>query len=278
MARTINEIFADKMGRVAADATLGPLLTSTSKTAIYRLLLYISAVTDWTLENLHDLFRKEVDDTIAKMKPHSLQWYAERAVVFQYGFDLAGETDGYDNTGIADSDVEASKVVDYAAVIEQQSANIRLRIKVATDNGSDLEPLTTPQLTAFTTYMRRIKDAGVKLSITSTTADLLKLALRIKYNALVLDSNGARIDGVTQTPVQDAIHRFLKNLPFNGVFSVAKLEDAIQAVEGVSDVKIDIVQTKYGLLPFTSVDIDYTPDAGYLRILDEDLTIQFIPA
>lgn len=278
MARAITDIFNDKLQRVAADATLGPLLTSTSKTAVYRLILYISSVCDWTLENLHDLFRKEVAENIAAMKPHSLQWYAEMSKKFQYGYNLAGETDGYDNTGLTDDVVEASKVVDYAAVIEQQSANIRLRIKVATDNGTDLQPLTVDQLTAFTAYMAKIKDAGVKLSITSTVADSLKLSLRIRYNALVLNGAGGRIDGVTATPVQTAVKTFLKNLPFNGVFSVAKLEDAVQAVEGVQDVAIDLVQTKYGLLPFASVDIDYTPDAGYLRILDSDLTIQFIPA
>lgn len=278
MARTITDIFNDKMQKVAADVTLAPLLTSTSKAAVYRLILYISAVCDWTLENLHDLFRKEVAETIAAMKPHSLRWYAEKAKAFQYGYNLAGETDGYDNTGLSDTDIENSQIVAYAAVIEQQSANIRLRIKLATDNGNDLEPLTAPQLTAFTAYMQRIKDAGVKLSITSTVADSLKLSVRVRYNALVLNAAGARIDGVNATPVQLAIKAFLKNLPFNGVFSVAKLEDAVQAVEGVEDLAIDLVQVQYGLLPFASVDIDYTPDSGYLRIADSDLFIQFIPA
>lgn len=278
MARTINEIFQDKMQRVAADATLGPLLTSTSKVAVYRLILYISAVCDWTLESLHDLFKKEVNETIAAMKPHSLQWYAEKAKAFQFGRDLVTDADYYDNSGVSDSDVEASKIVNYAAVIEQQANNIRLRIKVANDNGTDLQPLTNPQLTAFTAYMQRIKDAGVRLTITSTAADSLKLSLRIKYNPLVLDSTGSRIDGSGSAPVKTAIRNFLKRLPFNGLFSVASMVDAIQAVEGVTDVKVDLVQTKYGALPFTSVDIDYIPDSGYLRIADTDLIIQYLPA
>jgi hypothetical protein len=283
MARTINEIFADKMNRVAADATLGPLLTSTSKVAIYRLLLYISAVCDWTLETLHDLFKKEVNETIASLKPHSPQWYAEKAKAFQYGYNLNGETDGYDNIGLTDSQIEASKIVAYAAVVEQPSTAIRIRIKVAKKIGDDLGPLTTPELNALRSYFQRIKDAGVKLgrngeAITSGVADSLMLALRVKYVPLVLNSDGERIDGQDNTPAQRAIRAYLENLPFNGVFSVAKLEDAIQKVDGIDDVKIDQVLTRYGLLPFTTVDIDYIPDSGYLRIADADLSIQFIPA
>jgi len=124
--------------------------------------------------------------------------------------------------------------------------------------------------------MTQIKDAGVKLLITSGPADNLRLVLRIEYNPLVINSTGARIDGVTMTPVKDAIKLHLQNLPFNGVFSVQKLVDAIQAVEGVNDISVDQVQTKYGLLNYTSVDISVIPDAGYLRIADEDLLETYI--
>lgn len=279
MARSINEIFTDKMNKLAADATLGPLLTSKSKVAVYRLILYLSAVQDWTLENLHDIFKREVAETIANMKPHSLQWYAVKAKAFQYGYNLVAETDYYDNTGISDDDIEDSKVVDYAAVVEQEiDSRLRLRVKVATDNGVDLGPLNADQLTAFTAYMHRLKDAGVKLNITSTNADSLKLSLRIKYNPLVLNAAGGRIDGTIATPIPDAIKVHLKNLPFNGVFSVARLVDAIQGVEGVEDVKVDLVQRKYAALDWSTIDIDYTPDSGYLRIADTDLTIQLIAA
>jgi len=275
MARTINEILTAKMQSLAADATLGPMLTSTSKVAVYRLLLYISAVHDFVLENLHDLFRKEVAETIAAMKPHSLQWYALKSKAFQYGFNLVADADYYNNAGISDADVADSLIVDHAAVVEQERG---LRIKVATSTGTDLQALTPGQLAAFVGYMKRIKDAGVKLAITTGPADDLKLSLRIKYNPLVLNGAGGRIDGISAEPVKEAIKYFLKNLPFNGVFSVQKLVDAVQAVEGVSDVSVDLVQSRYGALDFTSVDIDLTPDSGYLRVADADLLLQFIAA
>jgi len=148
---------------------------------------------------------------------------------------------------------------------------------VATTSGSDLASLSNDELNSFINYISKIKDAGVKCNITSGPADALKLVLRIVYNPLVISSTGARIDGTTMTPVADAIRAHLQNLPFNGVFSVQQLVDAIQAVDGVTDLSVDQVQTQYGALPFTSVDISVVPDAGYLRIDDSNLSITYIP-
>lgn len=270
MARTITNIQQSIIDNINSNATLNAQLTSTSATAIWRLWTYIIAVSIWALENLFDLFKSDVDETIAAMKPHSLQWYAEKSKAFQYGYSLPADTDKYDNTGIDDALIEASKIVDYAAVVEQQRG---IRIKVAEDNGTDLEALITAELNAFKAYMERIKDAGVKLTITSTAADLLKLNLTIKYDALVLLPTGGRIDGTSTAPVKEAIKAYLKNLPFNGILSTMKLIDAIQAVEGVKDLSLNNIQAKYGALPFTAIVISYTPDAGYLRIEDADLTI-----
>lgn len=260
---------------VAADPVLSPLLTSTSAVSVWRLIIYIVAAAIWTRDKLDDIFRSEIDDTIAALKPHSLQWYAGKAKDFEYGYNLVSEADYYDNTGLTDDVIAASKIISYAAVVEQTRG---VRIKVAKTVGADLGALSVDELNSFSAYMTQIKDAGVKLSITSGPADSLLLAIRIRYNPLVINSTGARIDGTTATPVADAIKAHLKNLPFNGVFSVQKLVDAIQAVEGVNDLNIDQVQTKYGALAFTSVDISVIPDAGYLRIDDVNLTITYTPA
>lgn len=272
MARTITEIQQSLLDKISLDTNLAPLLTSTSSVAIFRLFLYIVSFCAWTIENLHDFFKVEVAETIALMKPHSLRWYAEKSRAFQYGYPLVPETDGYDNTGIAEDVVAASKIVSYAAVVEKERG---VRIKVAKTVGSDLDALNAAELASFTAYLVDIKDAGVKLQITSGPADSLYLALRIKYNPLVLNASGARIDGTVSAPVKDAIKQHLKVLPFNGIFSVQKLVDAIQAVEGVMDLSIDQVQTRYGLLPYSMVNISVIPDAGYLRIADADLLLTY---
>jgi hypothetical protein len=213
---------------------------------------------------------------LARLKPHTLRWYATKALAFQYGFNLAIDSDTYDNTGFTEEQIDDSLIIKYAAVTEGDDK--KLRIKIVTETNGDLAPLSTPQKNAFTEYMKRVKDAGVKLQIDSLVADSLKLSLKIFYDPLTLNSDGQRIDGQQSEPVQDAVKTFLKNQPFNGVFVIAYLVDELQKVDGVVIPHVVSCETKYGAFTFTAVDVQYVPDAGYLRFEnDADLTIEFIP-
>lgn len=278
MARTITEIYEIMLAEKAAQSALDGL-TSTSITATWRLLFYIVAVCIWALEKLYDLFKLEVNEIIATKNPHQARWYVEMAKKFQYGYTPVAEKDYYDNTGIDPALVLASQIIAYAALVETPF----IRLKVAKKVGADLAPLSGPELAAFVAWVLRFKDAGVKLktsTITSTDPDNLKLTLRIKYNPLVLNSAGERLDATTLTPVKDGIKAYLANKSsedFNGLFSAQKLIDAIQAIDGVMDLSVDSMQKKYGALPFTTVDIDFVPDSGYLIIDDADLDITYIP-
>lgn len=279
MARTIIQIRDIILEAKASEAGLDDL-DSTSITSKWRLWIFIVATCIWTLEVVFDLFKIEVNEVIAKKNPHQARWYVEKAKEFQYGYNLVAERDYYDNTGIADDVLAASKIIAYAALVEQPF----LRLKVAKKVGADLAPLANAERDAFVAYILRVKDAGVKLkdsTITSTDPDDLYLELRVKYNPLVLNAAGGRLDGTTATPVPDGIKAYLANKSsndFNGVFSAQKLVDAIQAIEGAVDLHVDSIMKKYGALPFTSVDIDFVPDSGYLVIADANLIIQYIPA
>lgn len=276
MARTIDEIQQSMLAEIQADPVLSPVATSTSKTAIYRLFTRIVASCAWTVEVLFDTLKAEVNEILAALKPHTLRWYARKAAAFQYGYSLPIDSDTYDNTGVSEEDLEASLIVKYVAVTEGTVDN-RLRVKVATET-TDLTPLSAPQLEAFTEYISRIKDAGVRINIESNVADKIKLSLKIYYDPLILNGEGQRIDGSDAEPVQTAVKTYLKNLPFNGVFVLAYLTDSLQKVDGVVIPHIVSCETSYGILPFTSVDVQYLPDAGYLRFENEaDLTIEFLP-
>jgi hypothetical protein len=271
MARTKEEI---KQGILASKAS-NIILSQWNNSSVVSLWMLIADVfteAAYVLEMLFDFFKADVNETIDRMKPHSRRWYGEMAKKFQYGYNLVADSDYYNNTGIPEAVVEASRIIAFVAVVEQEKG---VRIKVAKYNGTDLVALTAPELAAFTFYMNRIKDAGVKLTITSSVADELKLVMRVRYNPLVLSSAGSRIDGASSTPVDDAVRLYLKNLPFNGVYSLQRHVDVIMAVEGVDDLAIDLVQSRYGALPFTNINIDRIPDSGYLRIANTDLTIQY---
>jgi len=280
MARSIQEVFDAAVTegiRLATDANLPDVVTmfgNTSRVAIWKILFYAVAFIIHALEVIYDLFRAEIDNDISLLKPHSARWYANIAKLFQYGFNLVAESDYYDNTGLTQDQITAAQIVAYAAVVEQQRG---IRIKVAKIVGNDLGALASNELDAFSEYMEEVKDAGIKLLITSGVADDLKSTLRMFYNPLVLAADGSRIDGTDPSPVQTAFNNYLKNLPFNGIFAPSLMVDQLQAVDGVVLVKDDLWQARYGALDYTNIDVQYNPDAGYLRIDPSNLAITFIP-
>jgi hypothetical protein len=280
MARSINVIFEEikaeaiSLATDAGDAAMLSMFNNTSKVAIWKLLFYAVAFAVFTLESIFDLFKIEMDERIKQLKPSSARWYAEKAKAFQYGLALIPESDLYDNTGLTQAQIDAMKIITHAAVVEQDRG---IRIKVAKTVGDDLAALTAPELAAFVAYMEAIKPAGIKLRITSTVADDLLTQLRIYYNPLVITDTGARIDGTDLEPVKTAFKNYLKNLPFNGLFVPQLMIDQLQKVDGVVIVQPDLWQARQGVNPFSNVDVEYVPDAGYLRISDLNLSLQFIP-
>jgi hypothetical protein len=276
MARTIAEIEQSIITSMQSDSVLSAHLTSTSKVALFRLVARIAATASWTVEVLFDTLKIEINEIIAKLKPHTLRWYATKALAFQYGYNLPLDSDVYDNSLLTEEEIDESKIIKYVAVTEGNDK--RLRIKVVTETDGALAPIEAGPLAAFAEYMALIKDAGVKLQIDSLDADKLKLSVKIFYNPLILNADGERLDGSDSQPIQKAIDTFLKNQPFNGVFVLAFLVDALQKVDGVVIPHIVDCQTAYGALPFTSVNVQYLPDAGYLRFEDpSDLTLEFVP-
>lgn len=275
MARTITEIQDDIISRITATAGLTDL-NSSSKVAVWRMWTYVVAVTVWALENLFDLHKNEVNTLINEKAPHSLRWYANKAKDFQYGSELVHEEDYYDNSNLSEDDLAERKIIAFSAIAEQAKG---LRLKVARIVSGDLDALSVIQLAAFEEYMNRIKDAGVNpLIIESRPADSLKLSLNIFYDPLVLDNTGARLDGTDPDPVRKKTKDYLKNLPFNGTMVLAYLVDALQQVDGVVIPHIGLAQARYGEIPYTPFDVKYSPDAGYLRILnDADLQISYTP-
>lgn len=281
MARSINDIFEQIKARAiqlatdANNATAIAMFNNSSKVAIWKLLFFACAFGIWSLEKIFDLFRTETDDRISLLKPHSARWYAQKAKDFQYGYNVVSGEDFYDNTLLTEAQITASKIIAYSAVTKQTRG---IRIKVAKLVAGVKTPLTGGELTAFTAYMEEIKDAGVILLITTGNADDLKATLRIYYDAQILTNTGARIDGTSATPVQDAFNSYLDELPFNGLFVPQLMIDHLQAVSGVIIVRDDAWSARYGALPYSGIDVEYTPDAGYLKLpTPGDLLLTFIP-
>ena len=268
MARTIQEIQTLILQAKAQEPALSEL-NSTSKVAIWRLWVYIIAVAIWSLEKLFDQHRADIDKRLAELKPHTARWYRSKALAFQYGFDLLPDSDKFNNQGHTEEAIEASKIVKYSAVIESKNEG-RLIVKIAGEQGEQLQPITDAQKQAFEAYLSEIKDAGVRLSVVNYQPDVLHLQMKIIYDPLVLDSNGQSILHATK-PVETAIKDYLKRLPFNGELVLAHLIDALQQAEGVKIPHLVLAQSKNitsggGYGAFETIEISKIPTAGYFTI------------
>ena len=273
MARSIQDIQTEILQAKANEPALSGL-DSTSKTAIWRLWVYITAFAIWTLEKLFDQHRKEIDEEIRTQKKFSLPWYRMMALRFQYGdgFALAYEQDYYDNTGKAEDEIEASKIVKYAAINEVEGV---LVLKIATEQGGELERITDEQEQAFIYYINRVKAAGVEIRVINSEPDLLSIHMKVLYNPLIMKKDGTLIQDPSEKPVETAIRKYLKNLPFNGELVLAHLTDAVQQAEGVEVPHLSLVQTKWVDSPaFENVEIKVVPKSGYFKITNFNISYE----
>lgn len=245
-----------------------------STVSLESIIFSIMAAVYWSLHCLFDLHVKEVNDIISTKKPHNVRWYAHIAKQFRHGYNLQMDSDTYADDNLTAEELDDCMVVKHAAVVEQPE---KLDIKVARNISGVLNPLTGAQLSAFTSYMERVKDAGVHLNIINKPADELRIYLYIYYNPLVLTAEGKRIDGTNDTPVADAVRQFLTTMPFNGELVLAYLVDALQAVDGVVIPDLAKCEYQYGGISFTPIYVKYLPLSGYFTIADEDLIIKYNP-
>jgi len=275
VARKIENIQAEIIAQKEATPELSAL-SSTSKTAVWRLWTYIIATAIYSLEVLWDNFRVEINKTIAEGKIHTKHWYRQKALDFQYGFSIIEGTDKFDNSGATQEQVANSKIVKQAACVKLISSNGWgiLRIKVATGAPA---PLNSEELTTLNAYFQNhVADAGTYLIVTSNLPDMLALKLDIYYDPLVLNHLGERLDGTDNTPVKSEIIRFLKSLEFNGALIISDLTAKLRQIEGVKIAVCKEARSKYGNYNYNQtgvanvglIDEIRIADAGYMK-LDE---------
>ncbi|MEE6129066.1 nucleotidyltransferase [Chryseobacterium arthrosphaerae] len=277
--RTIDEIYISLLERKATYPALD-VLNSDSKVAIWRNMLWVFAFLVWTHEQIFSAHKQEIAKLIEEEKAHTPRWYRKISLAFQYGFSLITDSDQFDNTGHTEDEINLSKIVKYCAVTEPENQS-RLIIKIATENGGILQPITEEQKTAFEYYISEVRDAGVQTTVINYLPDKLQIFFKIKRDPNVIDSNGVSILNGNE-PVNDALKQFMKELPFNGELILNKLVDKLQSIDGVINphlvnVKtawIDPIVGDYGV--FENVEISKIPVSGYFTIDFENSNIEYV--
>lgn len=223
------------------------------------------------------IHEKIVETNAENSRPHNIAWYKEKAMEFMDGLDLVWVNGffAYDLTNV--DDAEQRQIIDRCAVLESDSGE--LVFKVAKDNAGTIEPLSEAELLRFKSYMGLIKDAGNQLRIINQPADLLRVSLTVYVNVQIIDLVTGRLLNTAEEiyPVQDAIDLYLQNLDFNGRFVKSFFQDAVQSATGVELPLVDSVEWKYADFPFATIGEFKIPEAGYFKILEQNLTINYLP-
>lgn len=281
MARTLQQIKNELTESFMADATLASKYgftagasfdTTFSKVSIENILIFIVAAAIWTHEKLFDTHKAEVEDIIARMKPHTLRWYVDKVKLYRHGQPLIDGTDQYDDTGLTDEDIAARQVVHFAAATE---AAATVYIKVATSEGTTKQPLLPDQLAGLKAYIHEVKDAGVRVEVINEPACRLRLSIVVYYDPMVL--NGQGMDSNADYPVNEAIKSYIENLPFNGEYSNMALTDTLQQVDGVVIPEVLAASESYDGENFIPIDVKTTPYSGYYEFDENNINIEYRP-
>jgi hypothetical protein len=271
MARSISLIQKDILDRIVNNPNL-VALNSPSKTAIYRLMVFVVAYAIWLLENIFDTHKAQIDDALYNQKSGTPRWYRNMALAFQYGDGLMLDDDQYNNTGIDEAIIDAKKIIKYCSIKESIESS-RLVVKVAGENGDQLIQLTTDELESFEAYMQEIKYAGVKLLIINNPADKLQLVMTVYRDPLIIDKLGTNIKTGGKS-VEIAVRQYIKNLPFDGELVINDLIDYLRDIDGINNVHIvqanasylDLVSNTF--TPLTAINVRAIPVAGYFEIVN----------
>ncbi len=260
MARSIDTIFNQMVTQKQSTPALSTL-TSSSSTAIWRLLLYVVAYCIHIHERLWDTYKEEVNAAIEQMLPHRPKWYRDKALAFMSDKTLVADTDYYDTSDMTEEEIAAAQVVKHATANENEQSSL-LVIKVAGEDSTTGKraPISAAEQTQLTAYLQAIKDAGVRISLVNESADLFRCTVDIYYDP-TKDPNTVQYD------CENAICDYVENLPFNGEYSNMALIDALQAIDGVRIAELQSAEsTPAATAAFASINAYVVPAAGYFTV------------
>jgi hypothetical protein len=247
-----------------------------SPVSVESLLFYCVSSSMNTFLQMMDKHKEDISGLLSEQRAGSAAWYAWKAKQFRFGQDLIPETDAYSDEGLTSAQITERLIIKHAAVDEPADRSL-VYLKIAGESNGVRCPVSTSQLDAFNGYLNTFGYAGVQVAVVNKNPDRMRLEIDIYYDRLLLGASGKRLDGASDSPVQDSIRNYLNNLPFNGMYSNQSLVDVLQGLPGVAIAEIKSVKSKHE--PYTewhNVNAREVALAGYYAITQEDLILNFI--
>lgn len=245
MARSTDDILTQMDDQQAAESGLSSL-NNPSQTSIYQLFKGVVAQVINYFEQLVDTKKDETDALLVNGVPDTGAYIQSRVLEFQYSstnpqvLSLVNYVPAYPTVD------ENLRIVTRCAVTTD--LNKTVKIKVAKD-----DPPTTLSATEYASlyaYVDKILPVGVTFDLINQTSDKLYVEAEVYYDGQYID--------VIQDNVEAAINEYLSNLEFNGAVVVSELEDTIQAVDGVKDVKFIAIKARQNAVALGSATTVYS--------------------
>ena len=243
-----------------------------SKASIESLLFHAVATGIRSVEVMMEQHAQHVETLALNTIPATIPWYHDRCLAFRKGYPIVFDTDRliYDYNPEAKADSKAA-VVQYAAVRDK---GYSVDILVATDKDGAPEPLDEETLALFSAYIGQIKPVGIIVAVTSPQPDSVSITAMISLDPLMYRTDGTLIAAPDTHPVEDAIRAYLRSIRYGGELRLTALTDAIQAVPGVRDVRIENVEVTTNETTQTVSGFGLQAKGGYF--INPQNTIQYV--
>lgn len=226
-----------------------------SRVGVLNSIFDVVAILQNVEEQLFDNYKSEIELIVANAIPGTEAWIQKKIFEFQYDATTPQYVEIIDYVPAYPVVDETLRIVTRASVTT--IGNGRINIKVAKSDPP--VPLSAPELTALEQYLQNILPAGPFLTLYSDNSDKLYINAEVFYDGQYVNS--------IQADVELALKNYVDNLPFDGLVLVSKIQDAIQAVEGVKDVVINSVKARRDSVVFasaTTVTRQWLTIAGYI--------------
>ncbi len=231
-------------------------------------ILYVVAACAALVENLFDWFTADVDERVNEDRYGRKGWYEKTAKAFQYqdgnGTDYQLDID----TGEYAVTDEEARIVRHASAEANNGFGVKL--KVAKGEGS-LSPLDADELAAFTSYINRLKPAGVPVTVVSRNADRLAVKMTVYYDPIIFT------EATALQKIKETMAAYLKGIDFNGEFVTMEMVDRLQSVAGLDIIEIHEAKVEHEGYPYEEIESNtrYIPVPGYMVLGDDaDLEIE----
>jgi hypothetical protein len=258
MARSVSNINEYIIANLVSNfADIGIIIDPNlwSKRNVLRVICYTIAVCQALLEQLQDLFRQEIEETVSKAAAPSATWVQDRMFKFQYSATTPQVITLIDTIPTYSIVDDSLKIIKACSVTSDVSNDVSIKIA----KGNPLVSLDNAEISSAQGYINTIGAIGITYNIISLNPDKLFISAEVFY--------AGQYASVIKQRVIDAINLFLINLSitnFNGALKMSDLEIVIRRVTGVNDIVLKNVRGRLDTDPF-SAGVDFILNTAILQ-------------